>query len=391
VNKLDDQKKAMKKSILTKIKILCKNALKSSVTTYVNDTRSNMNENYDIKNATKANIEASLKAISASSVVQEMIKDKDLAVSEVKKCYRQAKDALIELMDEKKVNQSFKDALYAADPDEDLDIEGAMGFADDGDMSDGSDNAGLDGLESWSVNPSFNRPELIHHAVRFINTYIDDKEFVEWVRDNLDKVRATLTNKSLDSKMPIFANPSDPSELHEAMDLVEDEMDETLKLATTMKTPSNITVSISNEVDDIEITDFNASELSVIKNRIKSLFDEIYKSITTNLDKRATIEALEFYIFKVIHLYLLDKGEDDSDITETDDNMFLLKHVSVLSYTKDDESHIKPEIMKTVLFASMLGLVPDHLFMKLNDCITDYRHKHFDKDDDDDSDTDSDD
>lgn len=388
---MDDQKKAMKKSILTKIKILCKNALKSSVTTYVNDTRSNMNENYDIKNATKANIEASLKAISASSVVQEMIKDKDLAVSEVKKCYRQAKDALIELMDEKKVNQSFKDALYAADPDEDLDIEGAMGFADDGDMSDGSDNAGLDGLESWSVNPSFNRPELIHHAVRFINTYIDDKEFVEWVRDNLDKVRATLTNKSLDSKMPIFANPSDPSELHEAMDLVEDEMDETLKLATTMKTPSNITVSISNEVDDIEITDFNASELSVIKNRIKSLFDEIYKSITTNLDKRATIEALEFYIFKVIHLYLLDKGEDDSDITETDDNMFLLKHVSVLSYTKDDESHIKPEIMKTVLFASMLGLVPDHLFMKLNDCITDYRHKHFDKDDDDDSDTDSDD
>lgn len=388
---MDDQKKAMKKSILTKIKLLCKNALKSSVTTYVNDTRSNMNENYDIKNATKANIEASLKAISASSVVQEMIKDKDLAVSEVKKCYRQAKDALIELMDEKKVNQSFKDALYAADPDEDLDIEGAMGFADDDDMSDGSDNAGLDGLESWSVNPSFNRPELIHHAVRFINTYIDDKEFVEWVRDNLDKVRATLTNKSLDSKMPIFANPSDPSELHEAMDLVEDEMDETLKLATTMKTPSNITVSISNEVDDIEITDFNASELSVIKNRIRSLFDEIYKSITTNLDKRATIEALEFYIFKVIHLYLLDKGEDDSDITETDDNMFLLKHVSVLSYTKDDESHIKPEIMKTVLFASMLGLVPDHLFMKLNDCITDYRHKHFDKDDDDDSDTDSDD
>lgn len=378
----------MKKSVLTKIKLLCKNALKSSVTTYVNDTRSNMNENYDIKNATKANIEASLKAISASSVVQEMIKDKDLAVSEVKKCYRQAKDALIELMDEKKVNQSFKDALYAADPDEDLDIEGAMGFANDDDMSDGSDNAGLDGLESWSVNPSFNRPELIHHAVRFINTYIDDKEFVEWVRDNLDKVRTTLTNKSLDSKMPIFANPSDPSELHEAMDLVEDEMDETLKLATTMKTPSNITVSISNEVDDIEITDFNASELSVIKNRIHSLFDEIYKSITTNLDKRATIEALEFYIFKVIHLYLLDKGEDDSDVTETDDNMFLLKHVSVLNYTKDDESHIKPEIMKTVLFASMLGLVPDHLFMKLNDCITDYRHKHFDEDDDTDVDND---
>lgn len=381
----------MKKSVLTKIKLLCKNALKSSVTTYVSDTRTNMNENYDIKNATKANIEASLKAISANSVVQEMIKDKDLAVSEVKKCYQQAKSALIELMDEKKVNQSFKDALYAADPDDDLDIEGAMGFDEEDDMGEGNDSAGLDGLESWSVNPSFNRPELIHHTIRFINTYIDDKEFVDWVRDNLDKVRETLTNKVLDTKMPIFSNPSDPSELHEAMDLVEDEMDETLKLATTMKTPSNITVSISNEVDDIEITDMNASELSIIKNKIKSLFDEIYQSITKNLDKRATVEALEFYIFKVIHLYLLDKGEDDSDVTETDDNMFLLKHVSVLKHAQDNENHIKPEVMKTVLFASMLGLVPEHLFMDLNDSITDYRKKHFSKDEDDDDDFDEDD
>ena len=384
MNILDDQKKAMKKSILTKIKLLCKNALKSSVTSYVNDTRSNMSEGYDIKNATKTNIEASLKAISTNSVVQQMIKDKDLAVSEVKKCYQQAKGTLIELMDEKKVNQSFKDALYAADPEDDLDIETAMGFDEDDDMTEGNDNAGLDGLESWSVNPSFNRPELIHHTIRFINTYIDDREFVDWVADNLDKVRSTLTNKTLDAKMPIFSNPSDPSELDEAMDLVEDEMDETLKLATTMKTPNNITVSISNEVDDIEITDFNSSELSSIKDRINSIMKEIYQSITQNLDKRATVEALEFYIFKVIHLYLLDKGEDDADITETDDNMFLLKHVSIFEYAQENDSNIKPEVVKTVLFAAMLGLIPDHLFMKLNDCITDYRRKHFKNDEEED-------
>lgn len=390
MNILDEQRLAQKKSVLAKIRLLCKNALKSSVTTYVNDTRTNMMDSYDIKNATKSNIEASLKAISANSVVQEMIKDKDLAVSEVKACVKQAKNALAELMDEKQINQSFKDALYAADPSDDLDIEGAMGFDDDGFSDGGDDSAGLDALESWSVNPSFNRPELIHHTIKFINTYVDNKEFVTWVSDNLDKVRQTLTNKAIDTKMPIYQNPANPEELHEAMDLVEDELNETLERATTLKTPNNITVRISNEVDDIDITDTNSSELSSIKDRINDLFKDIYKSITQNLDKRATVEALEFYIFKVIHLYLLDKGEDDSDVTETDDNMFLIKHVSVFNYAhQNKESNIEPEMMKTVLFASMLGLIPDHQFMELNDCITDYRQKHMnhdDEDDDDDSD-----
>lgn len=378
---MDEQKLAQKKSILAKIRLLVKNVLKSTVTTYVQETRNNMQDQYDIKNTTKTNVENALKSISTNAVVQEMIKDKDLAVSEVKNTVSNVVSGLKELMDEKKVNQSFKDALYAADPTDELDIEGAMGFGDGGD-----DSAGLDGLESWTVNPCFNRPELIHHTVKFINTYIDNSDFTKWVADNLDKVRETLTSKALDSKMPIFSNPSDPEELDEAMDLVEDEMDETVKLATTMKTPNNITVSISNEVDDIDITDSNATEFSGIKSRISNVFVDIYKAISQNLDKRATIEALELYILKVIHLYLLDKGEDDSDITETDDNMFLIKHVNVFEYVsthKEESGEVSVEKMKTILFASILGLIPDHLFMKLNDCVTDYRKKHFDEEDND--------
>ena len=384
---MDEQRLAAKKSILAKIKLLVKNAVKSSVTSYVKETRNNMSENYDIKNVTKQNVENSLKAISASSVVKEMIKDKDIAVDEIRKISKTAVGALRELMDEKKVNQSFKDALNAADPTDDLDIEGAMGF-DDGDES---DDAGLDALESWTVNPCFNRPELIHHTIEFINSYVDNSEFVRWVENNLDKVRETLTNKTLDNKMPIFANPSDPEELHEAMDLVEDEMDKTIEVATTLKTPNNITVSISNEVDDIDITDTNESELSSIKDRINVLFKDIYKSITQNLDKRATVEALEFYTLKVVHLYLLDKGESDTDVTETDDDMFLTKHVSVFEYFdthKEESDGVSAEQVKTIFFASVLGLIPDHLFMKLNDCITDYRHKHMHKEDDDDEEDD---
>ncbi len=378
---MDEQKLAQKKSILAKIRLLVKNVLKSTVTTYVQETRNNMQDQYDIKNATKTNVENALKSISTNAVVQEMIKDKDLAVSEVKNTVSNVVSSLKELMDEKKVNQSFKDALYAADPTDELDIERAMGFGDSGD-----DSAGLDGLESWTVNPCFNRPELIHHTVKFINTYIDNSDFTKWVADNLDKVRKTLTSKTLDSKMPIFSNPSDPEELDEAMDLVEDEMDETVKLATTMKTPNSITVSISNEVDDIDITDSNATEFSGIKSRISNVFVDIYKAISQNLDKRATVEALELYILKVIHLYLLDKGEDDSDITETDDNMFLIKHVNVFEYVsthKEESDEVSVEKMKTILFASILGLIPDHLFMKLNDCVTDYRKKHFDEEDND--------
>lgn len=369
-NQNTNNKEQVKNSVLDKITTLCKNVMKASVSSYVSAMRQNMSNNYDIKNVTKTNIEKTLKSITADNVVKSMIKSGDIKPDEVKNAINDAKKTLEELMDKKKINKRYKDALYAADPQDDLDIEGSMGFPDTVDDNDTVAPEAIN-YESWSINPVFNRPELIHHTIRFITTYVEDKEFVTWVTENLDKVRASLTSKSIDSQLPIYKNPANPEELHEAMDIVEDDLNRTVKSVTTMRTPTNITVSISNEVEDVDLTDSNASDLSSIKDRINGTLNAIYRSITQNLDTRATVEMLELYIFKVIHLYLLDKGNDDVDITETDDNIFLLNSISVLSYGD-------PEVKKTAMFAGLLGLIPEYLFFQLNEAVTDYR-KYFRK------------